>query len=420
VAGGLLLTGCTSTNSGKPSGPTGSGGASVTSGSTSATSSPGTGRLTQTFDPPLVFDKQPVAELSADVLGSSTDGINNYYRSTLEGTVIYTVTGDSMSAIDVATGQSKWDVHVDRAETINSHVAAPALVDGKVYAAFETTVPGKGTTPEQPAITVVVADAASGQAEAPIQIPTPDADPAGAMATRGATAVFGVSGNIVAVNRGAATFGVNVDTKSLAWQRMHFVTRAVVDDVVIGVDTAPVPDNGSDVVLGLRIADGKQAWKAPERSPGIQVSDAGPHLVVLDTEKTVDILSAADGARRGSLTQDASFTLIGGTWCAYDKRSITVCKGPQRLIGIDPSAPSKPKWEIDDGGPREIPEISAVFHGAIYGRSSNGPVVLDAVTGADWPDSPVLVPTFVNEHVGIGKVTGENAIGTLGSYAPIK
>jgi len=325
-------------------------------------SASGSGNLSKTFDPPLVFDKQPVAELSGDVLGSSTDGINNYYRSTLDGTVIYTVTGDSLSAIDVETGQPKWNVPVDRAETMNSHVAAPALVDGKVYAVFETTIPGKGTTPEQPAITVVVADAASGQAAAPIQIPTPDADPAGALASRGATKVYGVSGNLVAINRGAGTFGVNVDTKSLAWQRKNFITRAVIDDVVIGVDTKPVPDDGSDRVLGLRIADGKQAWAAPERTPGIQVSGAGPHLVVVDTEKTVDFLSAADGTRR------------------------------------------------------EIPEVSAVFHGAIYGKTSNGPIVLDALTGADKPDSPVLVPTFVNEHVGIGGADG----GGTGAFAPIK
>jgi hypothetical protein len=417
VAGGLLLVGCSSTKTGKPSGPTGSSGQS---GSTSVTSSGSTGTLTQSFDPPLVFNKQPVSELSGDVLGSSTDGINNYYRSTLDGTVIYTVTGDSLSAIDVATGQSTWNVRVDRAETMNSHVAAPALVDGKVYAAFETTIPGKGTTPEQPAITVVVADAASGQARPPIQIPTPDADPAGALASRGPTKVFGVSGSLVAVNRGAGTFGVNVDTKSLAWQRKNFITRDVIDDVVIGVDTKPVPDDGSDRVLGLRIADGKQAWAASERSPGIQVTSAGPHLVLVDTEKSADFLSAADGTLRGKLPPTVSTPLLGGTWCSYDDRSITVCKGTYRMIGIDPNSPGKPKWEIKGGGAREIPEVSAVFHGAIYGKTSNGPIVLDALTGADKPDSPVLVPTFVNEHVGIGSVEAEDGTSTLGAYAPVK
>lgn len=376
--------------------------------------------MTASFDPPLVFDKQSVAELSGDVLGSSTDGINNYYRSTLDGTVIYTVTGDSLSAIDVETGQPKWNVPVDRAETMNSHVAAPALVDGKVYAAFETTIPGKGTTPEQPAITVVVADAASGQAAAPIQIPTPDADPAGALASRGATKVYGVSGNLVAINRGAGTFGVNIDTKSLVWQRKNFITRAVIDDVVIGLDTKPVPDDGSDRVLGLRIADGKQAWAATERSPGIQVTSAGPHLVLVDTEKSADFLSAADGTIRAKLPPTVSTPLLGGTWCSYDDRSITVCKGTYSMIGIDPTSPGKPKWEIKDGGTREIPEVSAVFHGAIYGKTSNGPIVLDAVTGADKPDSPVLVPTFVNEHVGIGSVEAEDATSAVGAFAPIK
>jgi hypothetical protein len=90
------------------------------------------------------------------------------------------------------------------------------------------------------------------------------------------------------------------------------------------------------------------------------------------------------------------------------------------MIGIDPNSPGKPKWEIKDGGTREIPEVSAVFHGAIYGKTSNGPIVLDALTGADKPDSPVLVPTFVNEHVGIGTVEDASGMSTIGAFAPIK
>lgn len=419
VAGGLLLAGCSDTKSGKPSGPTGGSGSSAPPPASSGSGSPG-GKLTQTFDPPLVFDKTPVAELSGNVLGTAGDSIHSYYVSTLEGTTLYTVSADSVAAIDVATGQPKWTVHVDGTETVNSHAASPTVADGKVYAAFETTIPGKGTTPEQPAISVVVVDAATGQAAAPIQIPAPDADPAGAMANRGPTKVFGVSGSVVAVNRGAGTFGVNIDTKSLAWQRKNFITRGVVDDVVIGVNTKPVPDNGSDEVLGLHIADGKQAWKAPEVEPGVETSPAGPHLVLVQTEKTLDFLSAADGTLRGKLPQLSGTTLLGGSWCSYDDRSITVCKGTYGLVGIDPNAPGTKKWEIKDGGARVIPEVSVVFHGAIYGKTDNGPVVLDAVTGADKPDSPVLVPTFVNEHVGIGSVQADDGTSATGAFAPVK
>lgn len=420
VVGGLLLVGCSSTKSGKPSGPTGSGGQSGSSSPISTSGSASTGKLTKTFDPPLVFDKQPVSELSGDVLGTVTDGINNYYTATLEGTVLYQVTATAVSAFDVETGQPKWEVHPEGlAPNINSHNAAPVVVDGKVYAAFESTIPGKGTTPEQTAITVVAVDAASGQTGLTIQIPAPDADPSGALSRRGPTKVLGVSDNLIAVNRGVGTFVLDANTKSLKWQRKDFITRDVIDDVVIGVDNDP---DVTDEVLGLRIADGKQAWAAAaEQEPGVDVSSAGPHLVVVNTEKFLYFLSSADGTLRGKLPQLSGTTLLGGTWCSYDDRSITVCKGSFSMIGIDPNAPGKAKWEIKDGGAREIPEVSAVFHGAIYGKTSNGPIVLDAVTGADKPDSPVVVPTFVNEHVGIGSAEAEDGTSSpVGAFAPIK
>jgi outer membrane protein assembly factor BamB len=422
VAGGLLLAGCTSTKSGKPSdpgGPTGSSGAPGSSGSSSMSSSASTGKLTKTFDPPLVFDKQPVAELPAGALGTSTDGINNYSRSMLDGTILYTVTDDTVSAIDVETGQPRWNVHPDGIDAKDSKDAAPILVDGKVYAVFESTIPGKGTTSAQDAITAVVVDAASGQATVTMQVPTPDAESGSALSDKGPTAVFGVSNDLIAVNRGNSTFVLDASTKSIAWQRKGFITRDVRDDMVIGLNREPKPDRGLDEVIGLRIADGKQAWAVPEEPP-VSVFPAAPHLVLVNTDKSVFFLSTSNGAVRSKLTQSGGTALLGGTWCGYDERSMIVCKGEDDLYGIDPNAPGKRKWTIKAGSGREIPEISAVFHGAIYGKTSNGPVVVDAVTGADRPDSPVLVPTLVNEHVGIGKGEDDSGMETIGAFAPVK
>lgn len=59
------------------------------------------------------------------------------------------------------------------------------LADGKAYAAFKTTIAGHGTTPEQPAITVVAVDVSSGTKTLTTQVPTPDADPSSAIAVTG-------------------------------------------------------------------------------------------------------------------------------------------------------------------------------------------------------------------------------------------
>ena len=417
TVGGLLLAGCSDTKSGRGSGPTGSGSGNASSPPSSGGSSSSSGKLSQTFDPPLVFDKTPVSELPSKVLSTSTDGLNEYRRSTVEGTVVYTVTDDSLAAIDVETGQEKWNAQAPGVDTTYSASAAPAVVDGRVYAAFESTIPGKGTTPEQPAITVLAVDAESGQTVLTIQVPTPDAIPAGALSSKGPTKVFGVADNLIAVGRGNGTFVVNADTKRLAWQRKDFITREVMDDVVIGENTKPANDNGEDEVLGLHLADGRAAWTAPDRDAGITVQPAGPHLVVVNTSKSVLFLSTVDGKVRMQLPQTAASTLLAGTWCGYDDRSMMVCTGPRRMVGIDPNDLARgPKWQIEEGSGREIPEVSAVFHGAVYGTTSNGPVVLDAVTGADKPDPPQLVPELVNEHVGIGK----SEDGTIGAFAPVK
>lgn len=225
-----------------------------------------------------------------------------------------------------------------------------------------------------------------------------------------------MSGNQIAVGRGTGTFVLDAGTKQIVWQRKDFVIRDVADDVVIGVNTEPNNDNGEDEVLGLRLADGTPAWKAPDRAAGITVAPAGPHLVVVNTPESVLFLSTTDGKVRGQLSQQAASISLAATWCAYDERSLMVCTGAARMAGIDPNDPARPKWQITEGSGREIPEISEVFHGAVYGTTSDGPVVLDAVTGADKPDAPQLVPVLVNEHVGIGK----SEDGTVGAFAPVK
>jgi hypothetical protein len=56
---------------------------------------------------------------------------------------------------------------------------------------------------------------------------------------------------------------------------------------------------------------------------------------------------------------------------------------------------------------------------ATYGNTSTGPVVLDALTGADKSEPPRLAPEFVNEHVGIGTLDDENGMSTIEAFAPI-
>jgi hypothetical protein len=62
----------------------------------------------------------------------------------------------------------------------------------------------------------------------------------------------------------------------------------------------------------------------------------------------------------------------------------------------------KPLWEITKSASRIPPQITAAYHGLIYGNASgSGPVTLDAKTGEDAPDAPGLAPILVDKYVGV-------------------
>jgi hypothetical protein len=45
--------------------------------------------------------------------------------------------------------------------------------------------------------------------------------------------------------------------------------------------------------------------------------------------------------------------------------------------------------------------VTAVWHGAVYGTTENGPVVLDATTGEDRSTEAGAAPSWVSEYAGI-------------------
>lgn len=47
------------------------------------------------------------------------------------------------------------------------------------------------------------------------------------------------------------------------------------------------------------------------------------------------------------------------------------------------------------------PTVTAVWHGAVYGYTDHGPIVLDATTGADRNDHPGIAPTLVDAYAGV-------------------
>jgi hypothetical protein len=75
--------------------------------------------------------------------------------------------------------------------------------------------------------------------------------------------------------------------------------------------------------------------------------------------------------------------------CTKDQ-TVVVCtsrgEAPTReIIGFDDST-GKKKWGWGgENSPRVVPVVTTVFHGVVYGRTPNGPALLDAASGKDIP-----------------------------------
>lgn len=98
--------------------------------------------------------------------------------------------------------------------------------------------------------------------------------------------------------------------------------------------------------------------------------------------------------------------------CFYDQASLTLCAyaaqyqpGDQQVFAFDPANPHDPLWQPPDPGhTRVAPTVTAVWNGAVYGITENGPVVLDARTGADRNAHPGAAPALVDPYFAIDTI----------------
>ncbi|MGW1917061.1 hypothetical protein ACWCQS_41945 [Streptomyces sp. NPDC002076] len=95
---------------------------------------------------------------------------------------------------------------------------------------------------------------------------------------------------------------------------------------------------------------------------------------------------------------------LASSKCVYDDRNALVCfgTGPEGLLayGLDASN-GKDLWQLpDQQADRIAPQVTAVWHGRVYGTTDHGTVTLDARTGKDLPN-PGVAPYLVNESAGL-------------------
>ncbi|MCD2190162.1 PQQ-like beta-propeller repeat protein [Actinomycetospora soli] len=385
------------------------------------------------FDPPTAFGPSS-GTLLRGTAGSLTGsyGVRPELPVALDGTTIWLADSGGLAradstgaAVAVPLPPDRWVAGAPR----------PVPAAGLVVAAAASTVPGSGTTP--PGLALELLAVPRSQAGEPdptlafsVGAPLPWSEAPRSVRTAVAgVAVVGV-GRRVAVLTAAtstrrSTVAVDLDARRVLWVADGVLAGAVVDgrapdgapppgtppvDVPVAVGAAVPPGGGAGYspssVVGLDVDSGARRWSADDGSTALSVHRAGPGTVTVAGRRPTSarafltVYDAGGGARNGV---DLG-TATAPPECTWDEAATTVCSGSNRTFALD--APTGAVlWSLPAGG-RVAPAVTTAWHGAVYGTTVNGPVVVDARTGRDRNPAPGAAPVVVDAYLGVGAGAG--------------
>ncbi|MFJ4794923.1 outer membrane protein assembly factor BamB family protein [Kitasatospora purpeofusca] len=273
-------------------------------------------------------------------------------------------------------------------------------------AAFPLTVPGQGTTTDHYAVEVDILDLGSGKEAGRVRI-------AEGTASADAPTVAGVSEGralvvVPSLTGPPTSYAVDLTTGSVVWTLPGFEALLVQGGTVTGASRTRVEGEDRTEVQAVSAKDGTVLWKALADSAGFGLSEFAGDKALVARGKTSTLLSTATGETLPLRFLDAPGARINDCW--FDGRTTTVCSvgryGGSELTGVD-AAGGDVLWRIQSAagpGERVAPDVTAAWHGAVYGRTQRGQdVVLDARTGQDRELSPGVAPYLVSEYAAVAK-----------------
>jgi hypothetical protein len=408
AASGLLLSGC-SDDSG-----------TITDSEESATAAESSAAPeeidAEAFEPPMQFDTGASVSLPEEASAGNINLAGNAVSplpTLLAGTKAFIASANQLQIIDTRTAEAlpaitpQSGTPMDPALTVfagDNPIQAPIAVElgGKqlVVVPFLTTGTAEGTQVAPTNLEVIAVDAATGEQAFSVvsELPAPGSDPYENAVAKGE------SGGVVVIdvdNYSGYTVAVDLNTQAVAWEKV-FSTAAVAGDTVVG----NVGESEYNRHFGgLAVADGSVRWDAPEFGyetlhaagskyvygfGGFDYVDGGLYLVEAATGKIVSLE-----------TEERDSGL-----CRFDGQTALVCTDTWGWLGAVNTETGEWLWEFDPSPERASVGITAVWHGAIYGNTDNGPVVLDALTGADAETAPGVAPYVVNEYGAVAMLDG--------------
>jgi hypothetical protein len=354
------------------------------------------------FDPPTRFQVAKGVELPEGVIADNV---------LLHGTKAFAGVDEGLLPVDLPTGEPGDLVKPERAplpvfgNIRDGRQRSPVLADlgGRpvVVVPLLVTIPAQGTTRGGSGIDVVVADAVTGKQISVVQVDLADDDINNFSVEGSQVSVVAVSGSIVVLSVGDRQCVVlDLAAGKETWRRRQFQPGALVGDTVIGV--AAQNSYEKQDAVGFALRDGQKRWTALAGSLSLRIHATGPNFALATGGSAKGFYAVI--RPDGSVTdrQEGNFLLMR---CRYDQVSVTVCgydRGLTPIFALD-SKTNALLWSLpDEATRRAAPKVTAVWHGMVYGRANDQPVVIDARTGADREQSPGLAPQAVSAHAGLG------------------
>ncbi|MFE2991444.1 hypothetical protein [Streptomyces sp. NPDC059262] len=333
------------------------------------------------------------------------------YRST-----VFITTGSRMDVVDTVTGDvtattrpKESPLDTDDEWSTSTPSAAPLVVttqgSSSVLAAFVVQREGTGTQASRTMAEVTSTDPATGKVTWRLLLRLPDWASQSELTASMVGAEDGTAVVSLTTRNGshAAAYGIDMGTQQPVWSLDNFRAGAVARKIVVGArleDEVGVDQRPA----GFSLASGERAWQGTHGT-NVAAAPAEPTLIRMrgkDYDSGEDYDNLVD-PRSGRTQQPLPEDLLGSA-CAYDDQSMLICSGTGAAslvtYGLD-AATGKVKWQLpDEGADRIAPDVTAAWHGRVYGRANDKAVALDARTGKDLP-SPGAAPMAVNESTGL-------------------
>jgi hypothetical protein len=358
------------------------------------------------FDPPKGF-----AAVSA--FGVPRSDKDNQYSLTYGIVGQTTLVGGKfgITGRNIAAQGQPWTVPPAEAETTTITALTepmPVQLDGKdvVAIAYVQSVTGSGTQKAKGQVLFQWIDAAEGKKVAEVAVDlTPLLGPGQTGDNIVSEAYDAATGQIVvgvhpdkATAQSGAIFSVFADPKTQKPSLIpSFEPAGVLNGVVAGVNGGDASGRGAATILIADAATGKITKQFPTKQASLWSAGHGSKRAYVSGstsggDKYSNVVYSIDIATGAVVPIQAQVVDHQLKFrCLGDEANAVVCAegagNSSEIIGIDDTTGKETWGYTDKAANRIVPDVTAAFHGVVYGQTEAQPVMLDAATGNDVPTS---------------------------------